>query len=64
MFFLYFGYKYTVFHGKDLFNVTVLVETGHAAIVFNNYSGVKSNIYKEGWHLRVPMLERPIIFDL
>eukprot|EP00347_Sterkiella_histriomuscorum_P004949 403358465 len=51
---LYLGYKYTIFH----------VDTGHGAIVFNKFSGVKNEFYKEGWHLMLPWFERPIVYDL
>ncbi len=65
IFSVYFGYKYTVFHGNFLnFKHFITVETGHAAIVFNKVSGVKSNIYREGWHLMLPWFERPVVYDL
>ena len=58
------GYKYTVFHGNHLIMLIILVDTGHGAVVFNKVTGVKSQVYKEGWHLRVPWFERPIVYDL
>jgi prohibitin 2 len=51
---IYLGYKYTVFS----------VEAGHRAIKFNKYKGILPTIYKEGWHLMWPWLERPIIYDV
>lgn len=41
-----------------------IVDTGHGAIVFNKVTGVKNQIYKEGWHVMMPWFERPIIYDL
>jgi prohibitin 2 len=51
---LYLGYKYTIFQ----------VDTGHRAIKFNKLKGILPTIYKEGWHLMIPWLERPIIYDV
>lgn len=52
--FLYFGYKYTIFS----------VDAGHRAIKFNKLRGILPTVYKEGWHIMVPWLERPIIYDV
>lgn len=41
-----------------LFNV----EGGQRAIVFNRVWGVKDHVYKEGTHLIVPFLDKPIIY--
>lgn len=51
---LYLGYKYTIFN----------VEAGHRAIKFNKLKGILPTVYKEGWHLMLPWLERPIIYDV
>lgn len=51
---LYTGYKYTVFS----------VEAGHRAIKFNKLKGILPTVYKEGWHVMWPWLERPIIYDV
>ena len=51
---IYAGYK------SVLFNVDV----GHRAIVFNKLSGLKDGVLREGWHLRMPWFERPIIYDV
>lgn len=40
------------------------VDTGEKAIKFNKISGVGANTYREGLHLRIPFLERPIIFNV
>lgn len=39
------------------------VEPGYLAIKFNLFSGVGSKVYREGYHLLLPFLERPIIYD-
>lgn len=40
------------------------VEGGFQAIKFNRLWGVGDKTFREGWHLRVPWLERPIIYDV
>lgn len=40
------------------------VDPGHRAFKFNKISGVKEAIYREGWHFKIPTLERPIIMDI
>ncbi len=39
------------------------VEPGFLAIKFNIFSGVGSRVYKEGYHLLFPFMERAIIYD-
>ena len=46
------------------FIVTCSVEPGHRAFKFNKYSGVSDNIVREGWHFKMPWLERQIIYDV
>lgn len=41
-----------------------LVEPGHIAIKFSKLSGLSNKNYKEGWHLRIPYFERPIIYNV
>lgn len=41
-----------------------VVPGGHRAVMFNRYSGVEDNIRGEGMHIRVPWLQRPVIFDV
>ena len=41
----------------------MIVDTGHRAIKFNKLSGVGNITYKEGFHLMLPWIERPIIYD-
>lgn len=30
------------------------VEPGHSAIMFNRIGGLSNEVYKEGWHFRIP----------
>jgi prohibitin 2 len=40
------------------------VEGGHKAIIFSRYSGVLPEVHGEGWHLRVPWLHIPHVFNV
>ncbi|KAJ2159933.1 Prohibitin-2, subunit of the prohibitin complex (Phb1p-Phb2p) [Coemansia sp. RSA 552] len=40
------------------------VDGGHRAIKYSRVSGVKSEIYSEGTHIRIPWLETPIVYDV
>lgn len=40
------------------------VDTGEKAIKFNKISGVGTKVYKEGFHLLIPFIENPIIFNV
>ena len=40
------------------------VDPGHRAFKFNKVSGVGETIYKEGFHLKMPWFERPVIYDV
>lgn len=40
-----------------------IVEPGFFSIKFNIFNGVGSRVYKEGYHLLIPYVERPIIYD-
>lgn len=40
------------------------VEPGHRAFKFNAISGVKENVFREGWHFRIPVIEKPIVYDI
>jgi len=40
------------------------VDGGHRGVVFNRFKGVKDEVYGEGTHLMVPLIEWPIIFDV
>jgi len=45
-------------------NCIYSVDTGEKAIKFNKISGVMKTTYREGIHVRIPFLERPIIFNV
>jgi len=40
------------------------VSGGEKAILFSRYSGVGKQVYGEGWHLKIPWLEQPHIFNV
>ena len=40
------------------------VDGGHRAIKYSRLSGILETIYGEGTHLRIPFIERPIIYDV
>uniref|UniRef100_A0A915ID25 Prohibitin n=1 Tax=Romanomermis culicivorax TaxID=13658 RepID=A0A915ID25_ROMCU len=40
------------------------VDGGHRAIIFSRLTGVRSEIYSEGLHFRLPWLNYPIIYDV
>lgn len=40
------------------------IDTGHKAFKFNKISGVMETTYKEGYHLKIPYFERPVIFNV
>lgn len=39
------------------------IEPGFIGIKYSIFGGVKSHQYKEGYHLAIPFVERPIIYD-
>lgn len=39
------------------------IEPGFSSIHFNLLSGIGTQVYKEGYHILIPFLERPIIYD-
>lgn len=43
-----------------LFNV----EPGHRAIMFDRFQGIKTSVYEEGTHFKIPFIQRPIIMDV
>jgi len=45
---------------QSLYNV----DPGEAAIIFDKFQGVKSSVYGEGTHLRIPVIQEPVIFDI
>lgn len=40
------------------------VEPGHMAFKFNRVYGVGETTFKEGWHLKAPWFERPVIYNV
>jgi len=46
--------------GQCLYNV----DAGEAAIIFDKFQGVKTDVYGEGTHLRIPLIQEPVIFDI
>jgi len=40
------------------------VDGGHRAVIFNKIVGVKPIVYSEGTHLKLPWIEKPIIFNV
>ena len=39
------------------------VQGGHQGVVFNKLSGIKPHSYREGWHIRLPYLEVPFVYE-
>lgn len=39
------------------------VEGGHRAVIFNRFTGVEQKVVNEGTHLRIPWVQKPIVFD-
>jgi prohibitin 2 len=50
--------------GFGIYKGIYSVDAGHRAIKFNKITGVKDTTYSEGYHLAIPFLERPIIYDV
>jgi len=46
------------------YNSLFSVDGGHRGVVFNRIWGVKDNIYSEGTHFLIPIMEWPIIYDV
>ncbi|KAK4536364.1 hypothetical protein CDCA_CDCA08G2389 [Cyanidium caldarium] len=40
------------------------VEGGHRAVIFNRFTGVERRVVNEGTHLRIPWVQKPIMFDV
>ncbi len=45
-------------------NSVYVVKGGHRAVIFNRFSGVEESVRGEGMHLRIPWVQRPVIFDV
>jgi len=50
--------------GLGLYNSFFNVDGGHRAVVFNAITGTKQKVYPEGTHLKWPLIETPIIFNV
>ncbi|KRX07703.1 hypothetical protein PPERSA_11252 [Pseudocohnilembus persalinus] len=40
------------------------VNPGHTALMFNRFGGLSDRLYREGWHLRIPYFQVPIIYNI
>ena len=40
------------------------VEGGYAAVKFNRLTGMRPEVYGEGYHVKIPLLERQIVYDI
>jgi len=40
------------------------VDAGEAAIIFDKFAGVKPNVYGEGTHFKIPVIQHPVLFDI
>lgn len=45
-------------------NISVIVDGGHRAVIFDRFQGIKPIVIGEGTHFMIPWLHRPIIFDI
>ncbi|KAG1675528.1 Prohibitin-2 [Nymphon striatum] len=50
--------------GYGLSKSVYTVDGGHRSIIFSRISGIKSDVYAEGLHFRMPWFQWPIIFDI
>lgn len=57
---LYNGLCYCGEFAQDRF----AVDGGERAVIFDRFSGVKPNVVGEGTHFIIPMIQKPIIFDI
>jgi len=46
------------------YNSVYTVSGGEKAVLFSRYSGVNQQVYGEGWHLKIPWLHKPQIFNV
>ena len=45
-------------------SAVTLVEAGHQGLIFSRFSGLRPDIFREGWHLRIPYFETPVLYDV
>lgn len=50
--------------GVAVDSILFKVNTGHRAIIFDRFQGVKPHVIGEGIHFMVPWLHQPIFFDI
>ncbi|XP_057789461.1 prohibitin-1, mitochondrial-like [Salvia miltiorrhiza] len=51
--------------GLYLYGATIYtVKPGHRALIFDRRSGLQDRIYPEGTHLKMPILQRKIVYDI
>jgi prohibitin 2 len=53
-----------VFGGYILLNSLYSISPGEAAIKFNYFTGLGNQVYTEGLHFRIPIIEHPIKFNV
>eukprot|EP00871_Galdieria_phlegrea_P005846 jgi/Galph1/749/GphlegSOOS_G5452.1 len=41
-----------------------VVPGGHRAVVFNRFTGVEEHVRGEGMHMKIPWVQRPVLFDI
>ena len=44
--------------------LSVSVNGGHRAVIFDRFSGVKEFVVGEGTHFLIPWVQKPIIYDI
>lgn len=45
-------------------SINILVDVGHYAIKFNKFTGLSPQRYSEGYNLKFPLIEEPIIYNV
>lgn len=45
-------------------NALYNVDGGHRAVIFDRFAGVKQTIVGEGTHFLIPLVQKPIVFDI
>jgi len=49
---------------SGFYSAVYKVEPGYRAFKFSKLSGVREGIVREGWHFKIPMIERAIQYDI
>jgi prohibitin 1 len=62
--FLGVGLPATVAAGYYAWESIYRVKPGHRAVIFDRLTGVQSEVVGEGFHLKTPFIQLPIIFDV